>query len=548
MTDQAPIDLSEERSKRAGWGDWTDLGNAERFVKEHKHHVRYCVQKKKWLLYREEDGRWSWDTERGVQRRMHETVRGLRKIAAEWPNEKERDAIWYWAKQSESTGKINAALESAQPYLIVQPDELDADPWLLCVANGVLDLHTGTLLEHDRKYLMTRRSPAVYVDGATSDIWQAYLDTATAGDKQLQAFLMRVAGYWLTGSTREKCFFMLYGPKDTGKSVFVEALSTMLGDYAQSSDFDSWCVQKYAGGNRGDLVRLAGSRLVSAVETNEGAKFDSARIKGITGGERIVAAAKFEAETEFLPHFKLLFAVNDCPRISEGDDAMFGRVRRIPWQVVIPTEKQDPNLRDKLAEPETLSAILAWCTQGLKEYVQMGQLGTCKAVEDSNAQYRSENDITREFLEECLDWHQSYRCPANELRAKYESWCRTQGIKHPLSAQKLALKLERKGAEIRRIHGGRMSWFGFRCFEDSDGPDLEQWSDGEVGEVGEANLPRRAPPQEPRGSIGENTSPGSPASPATTLELFQQDSTNDANIARGFCPACETGNCLLHGY
>lgn len=504
MTAQ-PIDLGEKRAERAGWGDWTDLGNAERFVKDHRESVRYCVKKRKWLVYDEGLGIWQWDESRHVQRKMHETVRELRKIAATWPNEKERNVIWNWAKQSESTGKINAALESAQPYLVIDTEELDADPWLLCVANGVIDLHTGALLEHSRKYLMTRRSPAEFKDGAASEVWQAFLDTATNQDKQLQAYLQRVAGYLLTGLTIEKCFLMLYGQPNTGKSVFVDALSTMLGTYAVASDFDTWCVQKYAGGNRGDLVRLAGARLVTAVETNEGSKFDSARIKGITGGERIVAAAKFEAEIEIAVRFKLLFAVNDCPRISEDDAGMFERVRRIPWNTVIPQEKRDKDLRRKLAEPECLSAILAWCLQGLHEYTQMGELGTCKAVDDSNAQYRSENDITRQFLEDCLEWGYEYRCPAGELRDCYEKWARDQGIKHALTPQKLNAKLEKRGGAYCRGTAGAKYWKGFRIAERSMGPELSDLEPSDQSDQSDSKSPWKAPPQNPRVEIWGNS-------------------------------------------
>jgi putative DNA primase/helicase len=513
----APIDLSERRASLAGWGDWTDLGNAERFVRDHYDAVRYCVKKRKWLTYNPK-GFWQWDDARGAQKLMHQTVRGLRKIAAEWPNKREADAIWQWAKQSESTGKINAALESAQPYLTVDVSELDTDPWLLCVANGVIDLHTGELLEHDRKYLMTRASPAVFVPGARSDVWQAYLDTATGGDKLLQQYLKRVAGYLLTGLTIEKCFLMLYGQPNTGKSVFVDAISTMLGTYAQPSDFATWCVQKYAGGNRGDLVRLAGARLVTAVETNEGSKFDSALIKGATGGEKLVASAKFEAEIEITVRFKLLFAVNDCPRISEDDAGMFERVRRIPWNTVIPQENRDKRLRQKLAEPEVLSAILAWCLQGLHEYTEMGELGTCKAVEDSNALYRSENDVTRQFLEECLDWAPSYRCPSSDLRTRYDNWARQQGIKHPLNAQKLGQKLEKKGALYLRSHGGSRYWKGFRTVEENIGPELELLADGDTGDTGDAISPCEGGSKFPRGEYGKILSPTSPASPAITLE------------------------------
>jgi P4 family phage/plasmid primase-like protien len=467
-----PIDFDElEPQHDQHWGQFTDLGNAERFIKDHRLNVRYCPPKKKWLIYG--DGWWRWDETGEAIRLGQQTIRNLYRVAADCPDDRQRHAYLAHAKKSESTGAINAMLTAAAPHLSVMPEALDSDPWLICVANGVIN-RAGELVEHAREYLMTRHSDVVYDPDATSEIWQQYLDTATNNDKQLQQFLKRVAGYLITGSTIEKCFFILHGPKNTGKSVFLDVLLATMGTYAQSAAFSTWCVQKYAGGNRGDLVRLAGARLVISTEVAEGRKFDSEIIKPITGGDKLCYAAKFESEVEFWAQFKLMLAVNVCPAISEDDDALFSRVRRIPWNVVIPYEKQDRYLRDKLRHPEVLSAILAWAVQGLREYLAMGELGSCAVVEASNAQYRSENDQTKEFIDTGLDWFAAYTCNATEFRSYYESWCRQQGIKYPISAHKMRRRLETNGATY--IHG-RLGWYwkGFRLYA-SEPADDGQWS------------------------------------------------------------------------
>jgi putative DNA primase/helicase len=173
-------------------------------------------------------------------------------------------------------------------------------------------------------------------------------------------------------------------------------------------------------------------------------------------------AAKFESEVEFKAQFKLLLAVNDCPKISEDDDALFSRVRRIPWNVVIPPAKQDRYLREKLTTPEVLSAILRWAVQGLREYIAMGEIGTCSSVEASNLQYRSENDQTRDFIDSCLEVHESYRCPAIELRSAYDAWCKRESVKYPISKDKMARRLESIGASPAKGHAGQRYWKGVR--------------------------------------------------------------------------------------
>src|SRR5690606_19101373 len=130
------------------------------------------------------------------------------------------------------------------------------------------------------------------------------------------------------------------------------------------ADFDSWLQHSNVGGNRGDLVRLAGARLVTSVEVRKGAKWDEALVKKVTGGDEIVAAAKFEAEVSFKPTFTLMFAANDAPAARDDDEGLWARMRRIPLTAIIPPERQDPTIKAKLAEPEHAAAILAWCVTG----------------------------------------------------------------------------------------------------------------------------------------------------------------------------------------
>lgn len=122
-------------------------------------------------------------------------------------------------------------------------------------------------------------------------------------------------------------------------------------------------VQSNTGGNRGDLVRLAGARLVTASEIRPGAKWDPTIIKQITGGDTIVAAAKYESEIELRATFALILAANDAPRLRDDDDGMWTRMRRIPLSAQIPHEQQDRELKARLQAPEHAAAILAWAVQ-----------------------------------------------------------------------------------------------------------------------------------------------------------------------------------------
>ena len=99
---------------------------------------------------------------------------------------------------------------------------------------------------------------------------------ATGGDAELATYLQRMAGYSLIGESLERVLFFVFGEPGTAKSTLLEALHGALGDYARSADFETWLQRQTVGGNRGDLVRLAGARLVTSVEVRKGARWDEA--------------------------------------------------------------------------------------------------------------------------------------------------------------------------------------------------------------------------------------------------------------------------------
>jgi putative DNA primase/helicase len=301
--------------------------------------------------------------------------------------------------------------------------ELDSDPWLLNCSNGTVDLRTGELRAHHRENLITKTTGVDFVAGATSDLWARVLRDATGGDDDLASYLQRVAGYALIGTPLERAFFFLFGPPGTSKSTLVRALHIALGDYAISTAFETFCVQTSTGGNRGDLVRLAGARLVSSVEVRKGARWDEAIIKAITGGDEIVAAAKYEAEVSFLPACTLIFAANDSPTARDDDEGLWVRMRRIPFTAVVPTERQDRALKDRLAEPEHARAILAWAVAGCLAYQREG-LGEPAAVRESTAAYRAEQDRFAEFIGDCLVFEPGASISRKQIRVAYEDWAK----------------------------------------------------------------------------------------------------------------------------
>lgn len=460
-------EFSDASNRSTQWGAPTDLGNAERLVALSGSKLRYCHQKRKWLVWA--DTHWQWDESGAVERMAKAMVRTLYQVACDEPDKDRKTRLFKWAISSESNSRIAAAITLAQsePGISVAPTELDSDPMLFNVANGTIDLLTGELREHRKTDLCTRITNVEYDLGARSDLWDSFIRTATGGDLELATYLQRACGYAMQGTVSEKRFWLLFGVPDTSKSTFIAAIAKAFGGYHESADASTWLVQSSVGSNRGDMVKLLNARLVTSVEFPANARWDEALIKKVTGGDLLTYAAKYESEVTFAPTFALWCACNDAPKIRDDDAGMWTRAQRVPFDHAIPKAQQDKEMGKKLEAPDVLSAILAWCVNGCFDWRRAG-LPECKAIDDSVRRYREENDQCAGFIADCLEFYPTYRCGTAELRDVYEKWCRENGIKQPLSAIDLAKRLREKGGEPNKSHGVRY-WRGFRLATESAG-------------------------------------------------------------------------------
>lgn len=403
----------------------TDLGNARRFIERNHVRVRAVMTyQRPWMVWT--GTRWQPDETGDVERMAKATVRSIYQEAAALEDDEERDRMLAHAFKSESAGSIRALMQLAatEPELSTTPDDYDANPWLLNVNNGTLDLRTGVMRKHRREDLITRLVPVTYDPAATAPRWELFLSQVFNDDQELIEFTQRAVGYSLTGDTREQCLFFCYGQGSNGKSTFLETLRALLGDYARQSDFASF-MARTSDGPRTDLARIRGARLVTASEADEDKSFDARTVKMLTGSDTIVARQLYEREKEFTPQHKLWLAANHKPVVKEQTEGFWRRIRLIPFTVAFRKDQRDKQLAKKLLRE--LPGILNWAIAGCTSWREHGLLEPA-AVKRATRSYREENDVLGEFLAaSCVANPEAWTPTPLLYRAFVEWWQDTRG-------------------------------------------------------------------------------------------------------------------------
>lgn len=449
---KAKTEVREENEARE---HLTDLGNARRLVKRHGENLRYCHLWGKWLVWN--GRRWEKDETGAVLRLAKETVRSIYNEASQEVEDAVRRKIADHARKSESALRIRAmvALAESEPGIPVLPGELDRDPWLLNCANGTIDLRTGELRPHRREDLITKIVPVEYDPEAPCPTWLAFLERIMDGKKKLIAFLQRAAGYSLTASTQEQCFFLLYGTGANGKSVFLTTILAVMGDYGIQAAPDL-LLAKSGESHPTEIADLFGARLVVATETEAGRRLAENLVKQLTGGDRLKARFMRQDFFEFEATHKIWLATNNKPIVKGTDYAIWRRIKLIPFTVTIPPEERDKSLPAKLRRE--LPGILAWAVEGCLEWQKRG-LDEPAEVTAATAAYRDEQDILGSFITDCCIVNPLAKVAAKNLYKAYVNWCEENG-EHPLAQRNFGMRLTERGFTSQRGTAGRHFWQG----------------------------------------------------------------------------------------
>ena len=465
----APPEGADLQAMLADAGEWAAAGGTSHrklaigFADRHKDDLRFVSKWGMWITQGQQG--WTEDDQQKVKD-LASSFAG--DVALNLPKAK--------AEATESASTIRAILFLAEaiPVLAASSDQWDANLRVLNTPDGIVNLVTGDMRErYTEDYVLkcTAVSPA---DQEDCPGWFAFLERITAGDKTLQAYLARIAGYALTGLTIEHALFFLYGTGRNGKGVFLRTLQGILSKYAANAGMEVFTARRNEQHSQ-ELARLVGARLVTAQEVDEGQRWNESRIKTLTGGDPITARFMRENDFTYMPQFKLFIAGNYKPSLRSVDPAMRARLNLVPFTVTIPESERNLYLEEELKAE--WPGILRWMLNGCLDWQKNGLRPPVAVTAATEEYFEAEDTFTQWLNEMCIvagekefekdkPLSADFFTPTRELFASWQAWAKDAGINYT-TEKSFAGKLGafRHGSQQRRN-----GFFGIRMRQTPGGP------------------------------------------------------------------------------
>jgi len=430
--------------------EFTDEALALRFAEQHADDLRYIAAWSKWLRW--DGNRWLFDD---TLHFFDLARRVCREASSECNNSRTAAAL-----ASSKTVAAVVTLARADRRLAASVDQWDADPWLLNTPAGIIDLHTGKIRALRPDAYMTKIT-SVTPRPMPIPTWLGFLDRVMKGDAELIAFMQRLAGYSLTGSTREHAMAFLYGTGSNGKTTFLNAVAGCMGDYHRTAPIETFTASK-SDRHPTDLAGLRGARLVTATETEEGRGWAESKIKTLTGGDRIPARFMRQDFFEYAPQFKLVIAGNHKPSLRTVDEAIRRRFNLVPFTVTIAGEERDHELDTKLKNE--WPGILHWMVQGCLEWLRIG-LAAPPVVTEATDAYLEAQDAFSAWINDRCERDDTGWTSTAELFASWKAWAERAG-ERPSDHKQFRERLEARGIFRKREPGtGRNGYVGLKVID-----------------------------------------------------------------------------------
>ncbi|MEM4730101.1 MAG: phage/plasmid primase, P4 family [Thermoplasmata archaeon] len=464
----------------------TDVGNAKRLLRLHGQDIRYTPERGGYATW---NGKvWRWDD--APLRRWAEDV--AHELRAEFPTAAERvanaktederrKAIEYeralraWARYTESTRGIDAMLKHLQ--VLVErppPDAWDAQHDLITCESGTIDLRTGEIRTPSRDDLVSKYIPLKFDTNSKCPRWLQFINEITSRPGEdgrliprpaLADYLRAAIGYTLTGRIAERVIFVLYGRGKNGKSLLLKVLEHMLGEYASTTLAHTFVSDDSE--TKHELARLCGVRFVSVNETSEGSALNEGIIKIVTGGDSVTGRELYRPAFVYTPRWKLFIATNNLPRIEGRDDAIWDRIRVLPFEVRFDGDREDKKLASKLADE--LTGIFSLAVADATRYYAHGLPPPPSEVMLATTDYRKKENIVQQFIDDeaVITNAANDIVPVKEMAERFAEWQKELGYNKLRGGRYLSERLTEMNLQKRHGRSGWV-WWGIRLLSEEE--------------------------------------------------------------------------------
>ena len=390
------------------------------------------VPKRGWMVW--SGIHWANDvTGKEVRQRAYEALLAhYTQLASQSTTPQEDAELQRFYQRLSSKVYLDHVVELLAGMLKADISEFDRYRYLITCPNCIVDLRNGNTYPHAPELRLTKLCPTNYNPKAKSELWERFLLAVFLNNRELIAYMQRALGYSITGETKEHKLFICWGRGSNGKSTLFDVICDVVGfDFVQSVRSSALLLDKYSSDAATARAELLGLRMGILSETALGARLDEAQVKLLTGGDPVSARFLYQHSFTFRPIVKLWMFTNHKPRITDPSDGMWRRVVLIPFLAVFsndpnvdPAVRQDPDpdIKDKLLEPEHREAILAWLVQGAIAWYQNG-LQEPDIVRAAVEEYRKESDELLEWLEAETERSDQSWTPVLTLYERYKRWC-----------------------------------------------------------------------------------------------------------------------------
>ncbi|ROL55826.1 hypothetical protein D9V84_10460 [Bacteroidetes/Chlorobi group bacterium Naka2016] len=442
----------------------TEVGNAQRFKKIFEKKLKYNHSSKEWLIW---DGiRWRADTKDNIRLLGKSISESIEKdeplyVAAGY----DQKAVRSWHKSSQTLRNIDASLKLAacDPAFATENFNWDTDPYLVNFKNGTLDLRDIKFYKNRPEDMITKLIPYEFDPKATSPLWDEALNMYFEGKKDLIEFVQKCCGLSLCGAHLEEIILFLYGTGANGKSIFINTLRSVFGEYAGLLPIEALITQRFDDTKKSEIASLVGTRLVVTTEIPVGKNLNEATVKMLTGGDAIKVRNLYQNFFTLEPTFTLWIFGNHKPEIRGADNGIWRRMALIPFEKTIPPEKRLPQsiILEKLKQEAT--GIISWIVEGWRKYSSEG-LKRPEAVVAATENYKDDQDPLSGFFLDQIVIIPEGKEKGHDLYQSYLKWC--ENLKEfPIGKKVFFRILEEKGFSVLKDRKGQKIFFGLSLAE-----------------------------------------------------------------------------------